>query len=418
MLITLLAPGSRGDVQPYLALGITLKKRGLRVRVATFSIFETFVKQHGLEYFHLNGEISQVASSGIGREAMQADNPLKLLLSFNALKSQIFELQKELFDACRGSDAIVYHPGASIGYFAAQEFNVPAILATPFPMTPTREYPALIFYNSPRMGRMANLVTHKIFEQVMWLASGSPVKEFWKKEFGHKPAGFGSPYSKQIIRRFPTIISCSDYVFPRPADWPLHVHNTGYWFLEDEPSWKPSLELLDFLGQGPTPVYVGFGSVGDPKLANQTTHIVIEALQRSGKRGVLATGWSGMSNLVSIPEGIFILESVPHTWLFPRMAAVVHHGGAGTTAAGFQAGVPQVVVPGGNDQFAWGQRVYELGVGSKPVPRKTLTADNLSAAIDFALTEQVTNAASELGKKVQSESGAESAAGIIMDSLE
>jgi len=102
MLITLLAPGTRGDVQPYLALGKTLKKRDLGVRVATFSIFETFVKQHGLEYFPLHGDISQVASSETGREAMQADNPLKLLLSFNALKGQIFELQKELFDACRG----------------------------------------------------------------------------------------------------------------------------------------------------------------------------------------------------------------------------------------------------------------------------------------------------------------------------
>jgi sterol 3beta-glucosyltransferase len=415
MLITLLCPGSRGDVQPYLALGLALKKRGLRVRVATFTIFETFIQQLGLEYFHLSGDISQVASSEMGKEAMQADNPLKLLLSFNALKSKIFDLQNELFDACRGADAIVYHPGASIGYFAAQEFKVPAILATPFPMTPTREYPALIFYNSTRLGRMANFVTHKIFEQVMWMASGSPVKDFWKKEFGHAPARFGCPFGKQNSRRFPTIISCSDFVFPRPVDWPEHVHNTGYWFLEDEPSWKPSQELLNFLDQGPAPVYVGFGSVGDPALADQTTRIVIEALRRSGRRGILATGWSGMSNLASIPEGIFILESAPHSWLFPRMAAVVHHGGAGTSAAGFKAGVPQVVVPGGNDQFAWGLRVHELGAGSKPVPRKSLTGSKLSAAIDFALTEQVINAASELGRKVQSENGAETAAGIIMD---
>jgi sterol 3beta-glucosyltransferase len=418
MLITLLAPGTRGDVQPYLALGMALKKRGLRVRVATFSIFETFVKQHGLEYFPLHGDISQVASSEMGREAMQADNPLKLLLSFNALKGPIFELQKDLFDACRGSDAIVYHPGAAIGYFAAQEFKVPAILATPFPMTPTREYPALIFYNSPRMGTMANFVTHKLFEQVMWLASGSPVKQFWKKEFGHAPAGFGCPFGKQNSQRFPTIISCSDHVFPQPSDWPQHVHNTGYWFLEEEPSWKPSQELLEFLGQGLAPVYIGFGSVGDSALADQTTRIVIEALRRSGKRGVLATGWSGMSKLNNIPEGFFILESAPHSWLFPRMAAVVHHGGAGTTAAGFRAGVPQVVVPGGNDQFAWGQRVHELGVGSKPVPRKSLTADKLSAAIDLVLTAQVNDAAKELGRKVQSENGAETAAGIVMDCFE
>ena len=418
MLITFLAPGTRGDVQPYIALGIALQKRGLRVRVATFSIFETFVQQHGLEYFPLHGDIAQIASGELGRKAMRADNPLKLLLSFNALKGPMFEMQKELFEACRGSDAILYHPGPSIGYFAAKEFNIPAILASPFPMVPTREYPSLIFYTAPRLGGMANFITHKIFERVMWMASASPVREFWKKEYGHAPAGFGFPFDKQNTRRFPTIISCSKHVFPQPSDWPPNIHMTGYWFLDEEPSWKPSKELLNFIGRGPVPVYIGFGSTSHPAQADQTTHLVIEALQRSGQRGILATGWSGMSNLASVPEGIFILEGAPHSWLFPQMAAVVHHGGAGTTAAGFRAGVPQVVIPGGNDQPAWAQRVYELGVGSKPVPRKTLTADKLSEALDFALSEQVINAAKELGRKVRSENGAETAAGIIMDSLE
>jgi sterol 3beta-glucosyltransferase len=415
MLITLLAPGTRGDVQPYIALGVALKKRGLSVRVATFSIFESFVKQNGLEYFPLHGDIAQIASGEMGRKAMRADNPLNLLLSFNALKGPAFELQKDLFEACRGSDAIVYHPGASVGYFAAQELNIPAILASPFPMTPTREYPALMFYTAPRLGGIANHVTHKIFERVMWMASASPVKEFWKKEYGHAPADFGCTFSRQNSQRFPTIISCSGHVFSQPADWPPHTHMTGYWFLDEESSWKPSKELLDFLDRGSAPVYIGFGSTSNPALADQTTRLVVEALKRSGRRGILATGWCGMSNLASTPDGIFVLESAPHSWLFPQMAAVVHHGGAGTTAAGFRAGVPQVVIPGGNDQPAWAQRVYELGVGSKPIPRKNLTADKLSAAIDGALMDRVENAAKALGRLVQSERGADVAAGIILD---
>jgi sterol 3beta-glucosyltransferase len=348
---------------------------------------------------------------------MQADSPLKVLLSFNQLQTLVFDLQKDFFAACEGADAILYHPGAAIGYFAARHFNVPAIFAPPFPMTATRDYPALIFYDAPRLGRGFNILTHKIFEQIMWMASSAPVKRFWQTEFGHAPVDFASPFGRQHTRAMPTVISCSNYVFPRPADWPEHVYSSGYWFLDDAAGWQPPADLLDFLERGQPPVYVGFGSVGNAARAAQTTETVIAALKRSGQRGILATGWNGLAKLAQIPDDIFILESAPHTWLFPRMAAVVHHGGAGTTAAGLRAGIPGVVVPHGNDQFAWGRRVYELGVGAKPIPRKKLTAENLSAALDFVSTASVKSAAKALGEKIQSENGADTTAQIIVDCL-
>jgi sterol 3beta-glucosyltransferase len=245
-----------------------------------------------------------------------------------------------------------------------------------------------------------------------------PMKQFMKQEFGLAARVISCPYSRQNTRRLPTIISCSEHVFPRPKDWPAHVHSSGYWFLEEEAGWQPSADLLRFLEQRPPPVYIGFGSVGEPGLAEQTTAIVIEALRRSGQRGVLATGWSGLANLPEPPKNVFILESAPHAWLFPRMAAVVHHGGAGTTAAGLRAGVPGVIIPSGVDQFAWGRRVYELGAGARPIPRKKLTAEKLSQAIDFALTAPVQQAARELGMKIQAENGAQAAAQVIVDCLE
>ena len=149
-MITILTTGSRGDTQPYLALGMELQKAGKHVRVAAFENYEFFVKQYGLEFYPIRGDVTQVASSLNAQSARQADSPLKVLLSFNQLKALVVDLQRDLFDACKGAEAIVYHPGATIGYFAAQHFGVPAILATPFPMTPTREYPALIFYNAAR----------------------------------------------------------------------------------------------------------------------------------------------------------------------------------------------------------------------------------------------------------------------------
>jgi sterol 3beta-glucosyltransferase len=415
MLITILTAGSRGDTQPYLALGVALKNAGHTVRVATFGNYETFVRGVGLEFYRIKGDISMVVSNET--DAKKADNPLKVFLSFNKLKSYIFDLQNDFFDACTGSDVIVYHPGATIGYFAAQYLRIPSVLALPFPMTPTSEYPALIFYDTVRLGKGFNWVTHKIFEQIMWSASGAPVRQFLKKKFGKIPADFGSPYPKQTGRYSPTVVSCSNYVFPKPADWPEHVFNTGYWFLDEEADWNPPGELLDFLDRGTPPVYVGFGSIGNPALADQTTELVIDALKRSGQRGILATGWSGLSTINNIPEEVFILESAPHSWLFPRMAAVVHHGGAGTTAAGLKAGVPSVIIPHSTDQFAWGRRVYELGVGSKPIRRKSLTPEKLSDAIKFVLAKEIKEAAKDLGIKIQSEKGAETAARVIMNCL-
>ena len=417
MLITILAGGTRGDVQPFIALGLELKRTGQQVRIATFKNFENLVNSQGLDFYSLKGDVASVALSLNTQTARQADNPLKLIWSFKQLKSYVLDMQGDFFEACTGSDPIIYHPGATIGYFAAQYLKIPSILATPFPMTPTRDYPALMFYNSVRLGKGFNFLSHKIFEQVMWSTSSSAVKQFWQTKFGHSPQGFSSPFGKQITRKLPTIVSCSEYVFPKPKDWPEHVHNTGYWFLEEEIGWEPSGGLLDFLQSGTPPVYVGFGSLGDATQAVQMTRLVIEALKSSGQRGVLATGWSGMSKIETIPEGIFILESAPHAWLFPRMAAVVHHGGAGTTAAGLRAGVPAVIVPHSNDQFAWGRRVHELGVGSKPIPRKNLTAGKLAEAIRFALTEETRQAARVLGKKIQSEDGAEAAARIINDCI-
>jgi sterol 3beta-glucosyltransferase len=370
----------------------------------------------GLGFYPIQGDVARVAASD-EVQAMRADNPLRVLLSFNKLKSLVYDLQKDFFDACAGTDAIVYHPGAAIGYFIAQHMKIPGILAVPFPMTPTREYPALIFYNGPRLGGAYNYLTHKIFEQIMWSAASSPVKQFWQAQFGRAPANFSNPFLRQNTRRAPTVISGSNFVFPRPADWPEHVYNTGYWFLDEEAGWSPSPELVDFLGSGKPPVYVGFGSVGDPKTAAATTTLVVEALRLCGQRGILATGWSGMTQLSHDPKELFFLESAPHTWLFPRMAAVVHHGGAGTTAAGLRAGVPAVVIPYSNDQPAWARRVYELGVAAKPLPRKRLTAERLAEAIQFALGPEQKAAAAALGEKIRSENGAAVSAKIICESL-
>lgn len=418
MLITFLTTGTRGDIQPYIALGLAIKKAGHDVRIAGFENYAGFVTGNGLIFFPIHGDVSAVAAGQTGQTAMRADNPLKVLLSFRQMQRLVFDLQEDFYEACLGSDAVVYHPGAAIGYFAAQELGIPSILATPFPMKPTGDFPALIFYNAPRLGRWMNLLAHRITEQIFWSASSGPVKQFWRQRFGRNPARFGNPFPRQVTRTHPTIISCSNAVFPRPSDWPADVHNTGYWFLDDAASYEPPADLLDFLQRGAAPVYVGFGSMSNAAASEQTTRQVIEGLQLAGQRGVLATGWNGLARIENLPETIYILDSAPHAWLFPRMAAVVHHGGAGTTAAGLRAGIPSVIIPGGNDQPAWGRRVYELGAGSRPIPRKDFNAGRLAAALKTALLPEIRAGACRIGEQIRREDGAGAAAQVIIRAVE
>jgi sterol 3beta-glucosyltransferase len=404
MKITLLTTGSRGDVQPFLALGVALKRAGHIVTVAGPSYLADWICGYGFIFRGTDGVTPEIMKSVTVREAMTADNPLKVLLSFYKIKKLVVAMQGQLYDACEGADMIVFHPGAVIGAQAARQLGIPAILATPFPMTPTKDYPSLIFYTWPRWGRLWNRISHFLFQSVMSVASSSPVKQFWKTRFGESPPLAGNPFRAQGSSRFPTLVGVSTQVFAKPRDWPANVHATGYWFLDAEPGWQPSAELNAFLDDGAPPIYIGFGSVGSQIEAEIAGKIVVDALQLVRKRGVIATGWGGIL-AKNLPETIHLLESAPHAWLFPRMAAVVHHGGAGTTAAGFRAGVPSVFVPHGNDQFAWGYRAWELGVAAKPIPRKDLTAKKLADAINRSLKDDILNASSALGQRIRAEDG-------------
>ena len=196
----------------------------------------------------------------------------------------------------------------------------------------------------------------------------------------------------------------SPSIIPHPADWPESVHVTGYFFLNTMADWQPSPELRAFLGAGDPPVYIGFGSMGG-RNPEQLAGIIVEALARSGQRGLLLTGWGGLHPEL-VPENVFVVDSAPHNWLFPRMAAVVHHGGAGTTAEGLRAGVPAVIVPFVLDQPFWGARVKAMGLGPEPIPKKKLTADRLASAIRKAITDSaMRQRASSCGAAIRAENG-------------
>jgi sterol 3beta-glucosyltransferase len=193
-------------------------------------------------------------------------------------------------------------------------------------------------------------------------------------------------------------------VVPKPPDWGDNLNITGYWFLDESASWQPPQQLADFLAAGPPPVYIGFGSMSDRK-PEETTNLVLRALAQSKQRGILATGWGGLGQQ-DLPGEVFKIDRAPHDWLFPRVAAAVHHGGAGTTAASLRAGIPCVIIPHFMDQPYWGQRVVDLGVGPQFIPRDQLTEERLTSAILEALGNQsMRQSAVTLGDQIRAEDG-------------
>ena len=411
-MITILCSGSRGDVQPYLALAQELTALGLTCRIATGRTFESFVRSYGIDFYSIDVdyESAGVDSKTIS-QAQKADGVWKMFRSFHKLREFGIYMVDKYHDACLNSDAIIFHPGLTIGYYMAQRLGIPAILASPFPLHGTKERPSVIVYGKVRSNPLTNWLSYRMLQGMLWMAAVTSLKVFWKTKYGKLPEPFGMPFEWFKHQQRPALISCSDLVFSRPADWNPHIHQHGYWVVKEPKTYEPSAELVDFLATGEKPISFGFGSMFDPAEQEQISQTIIEALRLTGKRGILL----GMNGLSDLPKTIMALDSVPHTWLFPQMAAVCHHGGAGTSAAGFLAGVPSIILPFALDQYAWAQRSFELGVGSKPLPIKKMSVKRLSEAILFATQPEVVAKAKELGEKLSLENGARDCARVISD---
>ncbi|MDP8242641.1 MAG: glycosyltransferase [Candidatus Hinthialibacter antarcticus] len=419
MKILIITLGTRGDVQPYVALGKGLKSAGHEVTLCTCAAFEPFITEHGLSYAYMNDEIIQMIQSSTGSEIMEdADNFWGMFKVYLRLIKQVAPMQRKIMaESWRAAqesnpDLILFHvKGLGAPHFA-EKLGVPSMMAFYLPIyTPTGAFPAAGFPNW-NLGAWYNRLTYWLILKVTALACNKYIKP-WRKENGLPPLSRKvDTVHTNAGERIPIAYGYSEHVTPRPADLPDDVKVTGFWFLDRLDDWQPPDELVRFLDTGEPPVYVGFGSISGRK-PQRTAEIVIEALQRANVRGIIATGWGGL-DASQLPETIFKIEQAPHDWLFPRMAAVVHHGGVGTTSAGLRAGRPTVVCPFFGDQPYWGSRVHALGVGCKPIPQKKLTPENLAAAIrEVTTNSDIRKNAAALGEKIRAENGVKSAVKFI-----
>ncbi|MBK8023464.1 MAG: glycosyltransferase family 1 protein [Chloroflexi bacterium] len=411
MNILILTIGSRGDIQPFVALGARARAEGHRVTVCTASSFQGFVEAQGLIYAPMTDELIRLADSKAGREAVEGGGKLGLMKQVMPI---IRQMLSDAWDATQTAlpNVLIYHPKTLGGYSIAEKTRVPVFAALPLPYnTPTSAFPAPMLVQR-NLGGALNRFSYRLIGAASAPYAGV-VNRFRKEVLGLPPRGrFAADERRPDGSPMPVLYAYSPQVLPTPEDYPPHAHVTGYWFLDEGDDWQPPADLAHFLEAGAPPVYIGFGSmVGKDPAAR--ARLILEALAQSGQRGLLASGWGGLT-AADLPENVFMIEQAPHSWLFPRVAAVVHHGGAGTTAAGLRAGKPTLICPFFGDQPFWGARVAALGVGPQPISQKALTAEALAAAIRTMVTDAgMQGRAADLGARIRAEDGTGRAVAIL-----
>ncbi len=299
-----------------------------------------------------------------------------------------------------GADVVVHHPGLHYAPHVAEKLGVPAVMAPLQPgWVPTADFRALC--GGPRLPRCFNRASYRVLYQLASLPRG-PIRR-WRRDVLGLPRRSGAYNPMAGPDGTPTTVlqAYSAHIFESTSDAPPSVHTTGFWNLPEPPRWTPARELAAFLAAGPPPVYIGFGSMvgADP---SGTGRLVLDAVRRAGVRAVISAGWGGLAQISSSAD-VFPLNDVPHAWLFPRVAAVVHHSGGGTAGAALAAGRPQVLCPHLADQPLWANRLHRLGVAPPPLPHRTLTSDALAAAIRTA--PALAGQAASLAGEVRSEEG-------------
>lgn len=415
MKITVNTFGSRGDVQPYIALALGLRQAGHAVRIVTHEIFQRFVEGYGFDFYPLQLDPRQVL---INQSVSELGNNSRRIIRW--MKENFKPVLRDIFEvtlaANHGTELMLNSSLSFAGWHVAEKLSIPALATLLWPMTPSRHLLGATG-KIPRpwlpFRKVTNYYSTKLFNQLFYNMMLPLVNECRKEVLDLRPKKAREYWLLDSPRSSASIIyGYSPTVVPKPPDWNDKQQVSGYWFLDSGEDYEPEADLLAFLANGPPPVSIGFGSMVDHE-RDVVSHIVIDALRESGQRGILLGGWGEIGS-GRLPDYVFRVDSIPHSWLFPRVAAAIHHGGAGTTAAAMRAGVPSVVVPWFGDQYFWGWRVQELSVGSKLIPRKKLTVARLTAAIQQVVSDEAIKLKSaQLGRQIYAEDGVGTAVRLI-----
>ncbi|EGP86790.1 uncharacterized protein MYCGRDRAFT_20064, partial [Zymoseptoria tritici IPO323] len=405
MNITCLTIGSRGDVQPYIALCKGFIAEGHRASIATHAEFGDWVKSHGIEFKEVAGDPAELMRICVDNGMF---TPAFFMEANSKFRSWLDGLLITSYEACKGSDLLIESPSAMGGIHIAEALQIPYFRAFTMPWTRTRAYPHAFAVPGRKLGGVYNSATYTIFDGVFWQAMSGQINRWRRHTLDLPPTSLSRLQQDKV----PFLYNFSPSVVAPPLDFADWVKVTGYWFLDEGTNYSPPPELADFISrtraEGRKLVYIGFGSVTVAD-SRQLMQQVMEAVRKADVNCILSKGWSDRFSKASstpdapLPDYIHQIRSAPHDWLFTQVDAVVHHGGAGTTGASLRAGKPTIIKPFFGDQWFFANRVEDLGVGSH---LKKVSANQLGKALWVATHDaRMMEKAKVLGEKIRSEDG-------------
>jgi UDP:flavonoid glycosyltransferase YjiC (YdhE family) len=412
--IDILAIGSQGDVRPNIALGLGLRRHGHDVRIVTLDGFGSSVQAHGLEHLSIGRSPREIADSSEGRQWIaRRDSTVGFLRGFvRVARTLIDEGIGNYWQQCQDAEALIVSPmGLPIGVHIAERLRVPLIRQYFAPGTPTRYDWAGRKNLKTAVRAGVTAYAARAFRLAIWSQLRATTNDVRRRILDLPRLPLKEPFDAMDRRRIPVLNAYSHAVVPRPPDWAPWVHVTGYWFLDEAGEWTPPAELTRFLEAGRPPIFIGFGSTPFPNAA-QAADAIIGALGRSRRRGIVIAGGSGLPT-GRLSDDVLSIAAAPHDWLFSRVTAAVHHGGAGVTGAALRAGLPSVVVPVFGDQPFWGRRVHALGAGPRPLPARQLTLTALAERIAATADESMRRRALALAERIRGEHGVAQAVAAI-----
>jgi UDP:flavonoid glycosyltransferase YjiC (YdhE family) len=399
MKIVLNAQGSQGDVRPVLALGLALRKSGHEILFCAPVNFGPLASQYGFNFQAVGGDFKEF----MDQNKELAGHPVKLIKAFaKGLQDQLSAQIQSLIEAVKGADLLVGAGIDFVGKSVAEYTKIPYryICYVPLAFKSRNHPPNTIPYRKLPgwMNLFFGWINEVVWQNIMGLKAANDINR--------RRLDLGEVKHIMDYMMEKTIISASSVLAPMPSDIRVDYIQTGYWYLDDETPLDD--ELNRFIEAGPPPVYFGFGSMEDPD--PDGTAKILQELKCSGRvRLIVSKGWAKLG-IGDQSQNIFLIDYAPHAKLFPKMAAVIHHGGAGTTHMAARAGVPQIIVPHILDQYYWGERVFALKLGPKPIPRRRLSSLKLLAAIDEAINNPVLKKnVAEMGRTLQQEDGLQEA---------
>ncbi|XP_022158102.1 sterol 3-beta-glucosyltransferase UGT80A2-like isoform X3 [Momordica charantia] len=424
--IVMLIVGTRGDVQPFVAIGKRLQEYGHRVRLATHANFKDFVLSTGLEFFPLGGDAKVLADYMVKNKGFFPSGPSEIHTQRNHLKDIIFSLLPACQDVDPESkipfkaDAIIANPPAYGHTQVAEALRLPLHIFFTMPWTPTSDFPHPLAHVKHPIGyrlqeEEAETETNILSQWTLQHSTGFALWVYMESSSSSQtkssdPCWQNILQQKQRVLWFDESVHHFKCYFPDCQclalywNWGPKIDVVGFCFLDLASNYEPPSSLVEWLEAGERPIYIGFGSL-PVEQPQEMTRIIVEALEITGRRGIINKGWGGLGSLAEPKEFVYVLDNCPHDWLFPRCMAVVHHGGAGTTSAGLKAACPTTIVPIFGDQLFWGERVHARGLGPPPIPIAQFSLENLIDAINFMLDPKVKERAVELAKAMESEDG-------------